>query len=148
MPLPVKDASGNTATLKTTLDTGEHITHHRIDGVVATLPSQASVGRVHVDSLTSVQAGTIATGPRVIRRVHASLTSGTAYLRLYDKGSAPATTDAPLLSMPIPAAGRSVELCGLPVTAGIGYRITGASPDNDATDPSAGVLDVALEYTS
>lgn len=69
-----------------------------------------------------------------------SARASVCYLKLYDKATAPASTDTPKLTIPIDA-GVSVALDfvrGISFTAGLGYRLTTGSADNDIGAVAAG----------
>jgi hypothetical protein len=62
------------------------------------------------------------------------------YLKIYDKATAPASTDTPKLTLTVPAGG-GVAMDfpqGLSFTAGLGYRMTTGSADNDTGAVAAG----------
>lgn len=97
-------------------------------------------------NLTSVKAtaGTLYT-------LHASNNgAGVAFLKLYNKASAPVlASDVPLMIIPIPAAGfvhLPLPTLGKRFTTGIAYAITGLIADTDATAVAAGQVKVAMDY--
>lgn len=63
-----------------------------------------------------------------------------AYLRIFDKASAPVDADTPLVTLTIPAVGSlAMELpIGLRFKLGLGFNITAAAADADATAIVAG----------
>lgn len=83
--------------------------------------------------------------------LHASNIGGAAaFLKLYNKASAPVVaTDVPLMIIPI-AAGGFVHLhlptLGKRFSTGIAYAITGLIADTDATAVAAGQVKVAMDY--
>lgn len=66
--------------------------------------------------------------------------SSDCYLKLYDKATAPASTDTPKLTLPLPAgAGFAFDFPqGVSFTLGLGYRITTGTADNDTGAVAAG----------
>ena len=71
------------------------------------------------------------------------------YLKLYNKATAPASTDTPLHTEYL-AASQKFQLSfprGLNFTAGIGYRLVTGVADNDATAvAAAAVLGLNIDY--
>jgi hypothetical protein len=82
----------------------------------------------------------------------ANTSTSTRYVRLYDKATAPVpATDAALIDLrfPLPA-GTKAELQlgsgGAWFHSGLGFDITGAAPDTDATAIAAGDVSINILY--
>lgn len=81
-------------------------------------------------------------------------TSAPAYLKLYDKASAPTVgTDTPVYVLPLPTAGSANGAgaarswpTGLKFTLGLAYAITGGMADTDATAVAAGQVCLSGSY--
>lgn len=74
-----------------------------------------------------------------------------AYLKLYDKATAPTTSDVPKHRFLVPGNAAGAEgVYALPIgiefLAGISIRVTTGSADNDATAPTASDVIVNLDY--
>ena len=65
--------------------------------------------------------------------------SARRYLKLYNKATAPLSTDTPLLTLPLPfdSAGHVPFPGGIEFTLGIGYRATTGIADSDTGAPGA-----------
>jgi hypothetical protein len=74
--------------------------------------------------------------------------SSVRYVKLYDKATAPASTDTPLLTIAIPAnsAANVLAPAGVNTTSGIGIRGTTGVADNDTGAPTANDIIVNLFY--
>ena len=70
------------------------------------------------------------------------------YVKLYDKATAPASTDTPLLTLLLPAnsAANLLAVPGIDFAAGIGIRVTTGVADSDTGAPSANDVVVNLFY--
>jgi hypothetical protein len=70
------------------------------------------------------------------------------YVKLYDKATAPSSSDTPKLTIAIPAnsAANVIAPAGIDFTAGIGIRGTTGVADNDTTAPTANDIIVNLFY--
>lgn len=61
------------------------------------------------------------------------------FLKIYDKATAPTAADTPIMTFDLLGLGRfEFDLKGHPLAAGLGYAITAAAADNDATAVAAG----------
>jgi hypothetical protein len=83
-----------------------------------------------------------------LRRIVGYNSSGAGrWLKLYDKATAPASTDTPRKAYYLPAqAGFAFDLDDY-FTTGLGYRIVTGSADNDNTAGAAGdVLGLNMDY--
>lgn len=73
------------------------------------------------------------------------------YVKVYDKASAPTSTDTPKMRLILPGntsgagAVRSIDV-GLEFTAGIGFRVTTGQADSDTTAVTSGDVVVNLQY--
>jgi hypothetical protein len=97
----------------------------------------------HYLSAASTNSTLVSSGKRNIMNVVATNTTATTYyLKLYDKATAPTCgTDTPIQTYPI-AAGQTTPLVspnGIAVVSGVGFCLTGALPDADATSAATGV---------
>lgn len=75
--------------------------------------------------------------------------TGVAYLKIYDKATAPTVgTDTPAIRIMLPAGGgaRLPDNFGLPMASGLAYGITAGAADNDTTAVSAAQVLVNLFY--
>lgn len=80
----------------------------------------------------------------------ANFSASPKFVRLYNSPTAPAAGSTPLFSFVIPA-GQSFEFDAaepIPMTTGIGLRITNAAPDNDATAVAAGDVSITIVYAN
>lgn len=71
------------------------------------------------------------------------------YLKIYDKVSAPASTDTPLMTIYLPASTSFVFNYehGIEAESGLGYRLVTGNADNDATAVAAGdILGLNIGY--
>ena len=96
-------------------------------------------------TLTKGSAGTV--WSIVVTNTNAA----TRYLKLYNKATAPTVgTDVPVLTIPV-AAGATVQIDGgsngIRFGTGIGWALTGAAGDADATAVTAADTKVAIAYT-
>ena len=98
----------------------------------------------------------ILTGTSGLQAFYATNTGASAaFVKLYNKATAPASTDVPAMILPVPAAVVGVPgICTLPIgfsgfrfALGLGIRITGAVADNDTTAVAAGQVKVMLSRT-
>jgi hypothetical protein len=98
----------------------------------------------------------ILTGTSGLQAFYATNTGATAaFVKLYNKATAPISTDIPAMILPVPAAVSGVPgVATLPIgfsgfrfALGLGIRITGAAADNDTTAVAAGQVKVMLSRT-
>lgn len=98
----------------------------------------------------------ILTGTSGLQCFYATNTGATAaFVKLYNKATAPISTDVPAMILPVPAAVSGVPgVCTLPIgfsgfrfALGLGIRITGAVADTDTTAVAAGQVKVMLSRT-
>lgn len=90
--------------------------------------------------ITGIQVGGIGSAP--------------AYLKLYDKATAPTGSDTPVKRILIPAAataanGQMIAIdapVGIKFAAGISYRVTTGIADNDTTAPAASTFLINIDY--
>lgn len=75
------------------------------------------------------------------------------FLKIYNKATAPAETDTPVMTIPVKAgSGTAIEVVseqftnGLAFSNGIGFRITGLLADNDTTAVSPNEHVITLYY--
>jgi len=101
---------------------------------------------VHYLSAATTNSTNVKASPGTVFSVTAINTTATIYyLKLYDKATAPTCgTDTPVHTLPVPASATAAGLTvnpflGLNFTAGIGFCLTGAITDADATAAATGV---------
>jgi hypothetical protein len=70
------------------------------------------------------------------------------FIKLYDKATAPTSSDTPKLTIPLPAtsAANVLAAAGIDFTAGIGIRVTTGVADGDTGAPTANDVTVNLLY--
>jgi hypothetical protein len=109
-----------------------------------------------LNSAASTNEALILTGTSGLQAFYATNTGATvAFVKLYNKATAPASTDVPAMILPVPAAVSGVPgVATLPIgfsgfrfALGLGIRITGAVADNDTTAVAAGQVKVMLSRT-
>jgi hypothetical protein len=80
-----------------------------------------------------------------------NLNAAVRFLKLYDKASAPTSSDTPKFTIPLSANGEPVELpgavCGFAFAAGISIRATTGAADSDTGAPTANETIVHLLYS-
>ncbi len=112
--------------------TGLSVSSFLSTGAVQATNVKASAGKIYGVSFTNISATPV-------------------YLRLYDKATAPASTDTPIWRGVVPGNTAGSGLVkffenGLAVTTGIGFRCTAGIADNDATALSANTVMGNVEY--
>jgi hypothetical protein len=109
-----------------------------------------------LNSAATENAALILTGTSGLQAFYATNTGASpAFVKLYNKATAPISTDVPAMILPVPAAVDGVPgICPLPIgfsgfrfALGLGIRITGAVADNDTTAVAAGQVKVMLSRT-
>lgn len=151
MSLGILDGNGSAATLKTTLDGGEHVSHHVIDsGSVGVDPKDTGGSSLYTAvSTASTNAASIkGSAGRVLSVVIGNSSASNGFVKLFNKSSAP-TPGSDSAAMNLYAkAGETVvwsSPVGVEFTAGIGIAITGAVALNDSTNAAASIA-VNVEY--
>lgn len=96
-----------------------------------------------------------ATGVRIIAGKHqimsmllSNTSGGTLYVKLYDKATAPSSSDTPTHTIALPA-NQTIPwspLDGIGFTLGIGIRATTGVADNNNTSPGSNEVIVNIEY--
>jgi len=97
------------------------------------------------DNATLIQAG-----PGYVHGISGTNGAAISYLKIYDKATAPASTDTPrrTIQLPVNAPFTFDSSMGVFFTKGIGYRITAAAADADATSVSAAAVTcLNIDYT-
>lgn len=98
----------------------------------------------------------ILTGSSGLQAFYASNTGASAaFVKLYNKATAPTSGDVPAMIIPVPAAVSGVPgtaalpmgFIGFRFALGLGIRVTGGMADNDATAVAAGQVKVILSRT-
>jgi len=109
-----------------------------------------------LNSAASTNEALILTGTSGLQAFYATNTGASvAFVKLYNKATAPTSTDIPAMILAVPAAVSGVPgVCTLPIgfsgfrfALGLGIRITGAVADNDTTAVAAGQVKVMLSRT-
>jgi hypothetical protein len=109
-----------------------------------------------LNSAASTNEALILTGTSGLQAFYATNTGATiAFVKLYNKATAPTSSDIPAMILSVPAALAGVPgVCTLPIgfsgfrfALGLGIRITGAVADNDTTAVAAGQVKVMLSRT-
>ena len=110
-----------------------------------------------LNSAASTNEVLILTGSSGLQAFYATNTgAAVAFVKLYNKATAPASTDVPAMIIPVPAAVGGVPGVSPPVDCGfsghrfalgLGIRITGLVADNDTTAVAAGQVKVMLSRT-
>jgi len=100
----------------------------------------------------AVISALVSSSARRLGYIHAfNVGAAPVFVRIYDKATAPATTDTPVWSGVLPGntSGAGVALPipdGLALALGLGVRVTAAIADNDATALVANEVMVSLGY--
>lgn len=109
-----------------------------------------------LNSAASTNEQLILTGTSGLYAFYATNTGASvAFVKLYNKATAPVSTDVPAMIIPVPAAVSGVPgVATLPIgfngfrfALGLGIRITGGVADNDTTAVAAGQVKVMLSRT-
>lgn len=109
-----------------------------------------------LNSAASTNEVLILTGTSGLHAFYATNTGATvAFVKLYNKATAPIQTDVPAMVIPVPAAVSGVPgvatlpigFAGFRFALGLGIRITGAVADNDTTAVAAAQVKVMLSRT-
>jgi len=109
-----------------------------------------------LNSAATTNEALILTGTSGLQAFYATNTGATvAFVKLYNKATAPVSTDIPAMILVVPAAVSGVPgVCTLPIgfsgfrfALGLGIRITGGVADNDTTAVAAGQVKVILSRT-
>ena len=109
-----------------------------------------------LNSAASTNEVLILTGTSGLQAFYATNTgAGAAFVKLYNKATAPISTDVPAMILPVPAAVAGVPgVATLPIgfsgfrfALGLGIRVTGGVADNDTTAVAAGQVKVMLSRT-
>lgn len=109
-----------------------------------------------LNSAASTNEILILTGTSGLHAFYATNTGATvAFVKLYNKATAPISTDVPAMVIPVPAAVSGVPgvatlpigFAGFRFALGLGIRITGAVADNDTTAVTSGQVKVMLSRT-
>lgn len=89
----------------------------------------------------------VKTGPTQLLGVTGFATAA-VFLKLYNKATAPAVTDVPtrVIYAPVGASFHLAFKDGAAFPLGLGYRVTTAAADNDATLPAVNVAGFTLDY--
>lgn len=162
--ITVKDGGGNDVTIKTIESGGVHSHVHVVEQLPSLPAGSNLIGDVQARAATSggctpyklTSAASTngqnvkASAGQVYGVVALNLGTSVAYLKLYNKATAPSPgSDTPVQTYPIPSneGGLSLQFpAGLAFGTGIGIAITGGAADNDTTAVAAGEVLVNLQY--
>ena len=145
-PIPAAQVSGTQPVSGTVTAT---VTGGTVNPVVPATP-------YILNSAASTNEALILTGTSGLHAFYATNTGATAaFVKLYNKATAPVSTDVPAMIIPVPAAVSGVPgvatlpigFAGFRFALGLGIRITGAVADNDTTAVAAGQVKVMLSRT-
>ncbi len=137
---------------------GEHgaggdkqITAGTITGTVAIAPVVGGGGYSkyrNIDLKATSGSNVKASAGAAFSVVVANRTTGEVIVKWYNQATAPASTDTPVASWPIPPQTDIVrsEMVGSNYSTGIGLRATTGIADNDNTDPAANGCVINIEY--
>lgn len=109
-----------------------------------------------LNSAASTNEALILTGTSGLQAFYATNTGASvAFVKLYNKATAPVSADTPAMILPVPAAVSGVPgVATLPIgfsgfrfALGLGIRVTGGVADNDTTAVAAGQVKVMLSRT-
>lgn len=115
---------------------------------MASSPSQAT--HRLLSAAASVNATLVQAGPTVLTGITCVNGAAITYLKLYDKATAPLSTDTPRRTILIPANATLAfeSSLGMVFGLGLGYRLTTAAADNDTGAVSSGaVLCLNIDYS-
>jgi len=142
----VQVASGTTQTVNCA-NTGVTIANAVVSGVANGALLHRTMSAASTNS-TLVKAGT----SKLVGGILTNTSTSAKFFKIYAKATAPTVgTDVPVFTIPIPANGNIslgtvFDQYGLSVLLGLGYGITGAYADTDATAVAAGDVIVQLIY--
>lgn len=145
-PIPAAQISGTQPVSGTVTAT---VTAGTVNPVVPATPYILNSAATTNDAL-------ILTGTSGLQAFYATNTgAAVAFVKLYNKATAPVSTDIPAMILPVPAAVSGVPgVATLPIgfsgfrfALGLGIRITGAVADADVTAVAAGQVKVMLSRT-
>lgn len=114
--------------------------------------NDAAPTEVQLNSAASTNGTTVkASAGWVTSLLISNISASTRFFKLYDLATVPnPATDIPIAVIPVPANGFSNIPLGGPsgiyMNVGIGFTITGAAPDTDATNIGAGEVKVFMNY--
>lgn len=113
---------------------------------MADLPANATAG--FASSANSDNATSVTSVPTRLRQLVAyNASNGVVRIKLYDKATAPTSSDTPRKRVPVPAGQAVIVDMDEYFITGMGYRIVTGSADNDTTAIAAGaVTDFGLDY--
>jgi hypothetical protein len=137
--VPVTNAAGGSSNVAASAPTD-------INGVVLRRPSSTS--RL-LSAAASVNATVVKASPGALFKIQGTnANAAKRYLKLYDKATAPASTDTPVMTLELAAsAAFSFDFQHHWFATGIGYRITTAAADNDTGALTAGdILCMNVSY--
>jgi hypothetical protein len=131
---------------------------HAVTGTVTATVTAGTVNPVApatpfiLNSAATTNDTLVLTGTSGLQAFHAfNNGASVAYVKLYNKATAPASTDVPAMVIPIPAGGVSPPLTpgfsGFRFALGLGLRITTGVADNDTGAVAAGQVKVMLSRT-
>jgi hypothetical protein len=124
--------------------------------VTATVTPPAPATPYILNSAATTNDALILTGTSGLQAFYATNTgAAAAFVKLYNKATAPVSTDIPAMILPVPAAVSGfpgvatlpIGFSGFRFALGLGIRITGGVADNDTTAVATGQVKVMLSRT-
>lgn len=110
-----------------------------------------------LNSAAGTNLGSIVAGTTGVQSLYASnIGASVAFVKLYNKATAPTAADVPVMVIPVPAAVGGVPgvaqvqpgFNGLRFALGLGIAVTGGMADNDATAVTLGQVKVNISRTA
>lgn len=113
-------------------------------------PLKTAATNYRVLSLNTTNGALIKGFPALVQGITIHNTGTIAFVKLYNKATAPTVgTDTPLMTIPVAATTGSVVIsfpAGVTFGTGLGIAITGAIGDSDTTAVAANQVTVNLQY--
>lgn len=113
-------------------------------------PLSTTATNYRVLSANTTNSALIKATPAALQGITIHNTGTIAFVKLYNKATAPTVgTDTPLMTIPVAATSGSVAInfpAGIAFGTGLGIGITGAIADNDTTAVAANQVTVNLQY--
>lgn len=113
-------------------------------------PLKTAATNYRVLSAATTNGALIKATPALLQGVTIHNTGTIAFVKLYNKATAPTVgTDTPLMTIPVAATTGSVVIsfpAGIVFETGLGIAITGAIGDSDTTSVGANQVTVNLQY--
>ena len=157
LPRPSGDAAASVPVSgAVTVSSGTLTTVSTVTAVTGAGTPAAPATPYILNSAATTNFALVLTGTSGLHAFYATNTGATdAFVKLYNKATAPVSTDTPAMIIPVPAAVSGVPgVATLPIgfngfrfALGLGIGITGGVADNDTTAVAAGQVKVMLSRT-